>query len=302
MTYNVSVISLKGLRLQVSDLARSRDFYTSAWGMEIAQEDTLRIRLVTQGAQQTVVELHAGAVPQLLGVDFEVANTGVLQSLLARASSAGCRILSPMQPSPKAEEADIHAVIEGPEGLQVRLTSGTTSVPTKLGDSSKPLALTHVVINSARLQDQVEFFMDVFGFKVSDVTARMTFLRCGADHHSIALAHGDSLSLNHAAFEMSDMDGLMSGCGRMIDHGYEIEWGPGRHGPGNNIFCYFIDPDFFAIEYTTGMDKIEDASHEVKDAQYWASFPRRPCRWGVARKPSDRLASAFAGNGAGHGR
>ncbi len=59
---------------------------------------------------------------------------------------------------------------------------------------------------------------------------------------------------HHAAFEMDNIDGFMYGLGRVMEHGHTIEWGPGRHGPGNNVFCYFIDPDGFAIEYTTDME------------------------------------------------
>ena len=57
-------------------------------------------------------------------------------------------------------------------------------------------------------------------------------------------------TLNHVAFEMPDFDSVMRGMGRMKDNGYPIEWGPGRHGPGNNVFAYFCGPDELPIEYT----------------------------------------------------
>ena len=42
----------------------------------------------------------------------------------------------------------------------------------------------------------------------------------------------------------------MRGMGRMKDNGYPIEWGPARHGPGDNVFAYFCGPDELPIEYT----------------------------------------------------
>jgi len=42
----------------------------------------------------------------------------------------------------------------------------------------------------------------------------------------------------------------MRGSGRMIDAGFPIAWGVGRHGPGDNVFSYFIDPVGTVIEYT----------------------------------------------------
>lgn len=137
--------------------------------------------------------------------------------------------------------------------------------------------------------------MDILGFRLSDSTQRMDFLRCGADHHTIALAHGQALSLNHAAFEMKDIDALMYGAGRLVEHGYNIEWGLGRHGPGNNVFSYFIDPDGFVLEYTTDMEQIDEDTYLPKDPEYWSRFPKRPCRWGVANKPSNRLVAAMSG-------
>jgi hypothetical protein len=34
----------------------------------------------------------------------------------------------------------------------------------------------------------------------------------------------------------------------MRKHGFEPGWGPGRHGPGNNIFCYFKEPVNYVVE------------------------------------------------------
>src|SRR5262245_48341465 len=50
----------------------------------------------------------------------------------------------------------------------------------------------------------------------------------------------------------------MPGAGRMRDHGYPIEWGVGRHGPGNNVFAYFAGPEEFPIELTGELLQIDD--------------------------------------------
>jgi hypothetical protein len=93
---------------------------------------------------------------------------------------------------------------------------------------------------------------------------------------------------------MRDIDSLMYGAGRLLDHGYPVEWGLGRHGPGNNVFSYFVDPDGFAVEYTTEMAQIGE-DYETQFADYWSAYPRRPCRWGVARQPSERIMRAMGG-------
>jgi len=44
---------------------------------------------------------------------------------------------------------------------------------------------------------------DTLGFKISDKTDMMEFVRCSADHHSIAMARGNGPTLNHMAYEMA---------------------------------------------------------------------------------------------------
>ena len=65
---------------------------------------------------------------------------------------------------------------------------------------------------------------------------------------------------------------------------YAIEWGPGRHGPGNNAFNYFIDPFGVVIEYTAEVEQIDD------------ELPRRRARRldlaARARRPVGHLAAA----------
>ena len=42
----------------------------------------------------------------------------------------------------------------------------------------------------------------------------------------------------------------------MRKSGYEIMWGVGRHGPGSNVFSYFVEPNGFVTEYTTEVEQV----------------------------------------------
>ena len=59
--------------------------------------------------------------------------------------------------------------------------------------------------------------------------------------------------------------------GRMKDNGYPVEWGPGRHGPGDNVFAYFCGPDEVPIEYTSEVLQIDDG-YVPRGGDYW-KFP-----------------------------
>ena len=105
----------------------------------------------------------------------------------------------------------------------------------------------------------------------------LAFLNCNADHHSVALGDADNDALNHIAFLMPDLESVMRGGGRMKDAGHAIEWGPGRHGPGDNAFNYFIDPVGVVIEYTAEVEQIDDSYRaRTPDRLEVAARPRRP--------------------------
>lgn len=296
------IIGLRSIDLDVVDLARSLDFYTRVWGLFLVG-DVVKSEccLRASSGEHHVLSLRQSNVARMGGISFAVDSRVAVDFFHKKAQASGVKIIRAPSELPPGRGGGYGVCLEGPEGLRLTISADIALVDALPADSSKPIKLTHVVINAADMPALSRFFQEFFGFQLSDTTNIMEFTRCSTkgrltDHHTVALAHGDCLSLNHAAFEMSDINGLMYGAGRLIENGYDIEWGLGRHGPGNNVFTYYIDPDGFAIEYTTEMEKINDA-YEVHDAEYWGAFPKRPCRWGVARRPSERLMVAMAGKG-----
>ena len=77
----------------------------------------------------------------------------------------------------------------------------------------------------------------------------------------------------------------------MRDAGYGIEWGPGRHGPGDNAFNYFVGPFDVVIEYTAEVEQIDD-SYQAGQPGDWTWPPGRVDQWGISAPPSPRLKEA----------
>jgi catechol 2,3-dioxygenase-like lactoylglutathione lyase family enzyme len=181
-------------------------------------------------------------------------------------------------------------MVQLPEGEVLRFLHGDTTVAPIEG-RDLPVKLTHVVMNSADAEATADFAEAVLGFKVSDRTKGMVFVRCNTSHHSTAFARAGFTSLNHIAFEMNDLDAVMRGIGRLRDAGWTPAWGPGRHGPGDNVFAYFIAPFGAVVEFSTAVEIVPD-DYRVGVPEDWTWPEGRIDQWGMSDKDMANLGVA----------
>ena len=293
---NGKVTGVRSIELGVRDLRQSADFYIKVWALDEVAVDGDGIHLRATGGEHHVLTIRERPKPTLLGVNFAAPDRTTVDQLCAKAKSYGVKVLGDPAPLSGAAGGGYGFRFETPDGLPMSISSDGTQHLDVVLDRSRPTKISHVVLNSADADEQMPFFIDVLGFRRSDSTHMMEFLRCCSDHHSIAIVRGSGPSLNHVAYEVPNIDGLMRGTGRVKRNGFDIEWGVGRHGPGNNVFSYFIEPNGFVAEYTTELDQIDEATHIPQDAQYWDKvMPTRGDRWGTAGPPSNRMQFAMSG-------
>ena len=271
---------LRSVELMVPQVAAAAQFLETVWGLVSVgtKSDGTRFFRGT-GDHPYILSITEAKAPGVAAVTLAGAPDEIMQ-VKARADRARAHIRA-------VAEFDVPGggggfIVQGPEG-QIYQLIAETARPAPLQDRDKPIQVTHAVINAVSREDSERFALDVLGFKVSDRTRHMTFVRCNRKHHSIAFAHAQLPSLNHIAFEMKDIDAVMRGIGRMRDAGLEIAWGPGRHGPGNNVFGYFIAPFGAIIEYTSEISEIDD-SYKVGGPEDWKWPAGRTDHWGVSAK------------------
>ena len=133
-----------------------------------------------------------------------------------------------------------------------------------------PRKLGHLVLNVRDIQASVRFYTEIVGLQVSDwIADQMVFLRCDADHHALALAQippTDSVrgntyvpgrpGLEHFSFALASLEEIEA-MGRFLqEKDVEIVRGIGKHGPGENLFLVFKDPDGNYVEYYADMVQI----------------------------------------------
>ena len=106
------------------------------------------------------------------------------------------------------------------------------------------------------------------------------FLQRKGNPHDIVLAPGTGPRLHNAAFSIPESYQFFYVCDLAAEMGFaaNVEFGPGRHGPGHALFVYMRDPDghrieLFSSDYLTVDPDLEPLRWSLRD-------PQRQTLWG----------------------
>ena len=137
--------------------------------------------------------------------------------------------------------------------------SGTRAAAIFDEGPARPRKLGHVLYTSPDYEASTRFLTDVLGFKVSDSSAAITFLRCSTDHHNIGLINAPVPFFHHSSWQVNDVDEIGRGAQNLLAvDPHRNVWGLGRHFLGSNFFWYFRDPAGNFAEYYADLDQIPE--------------------------------------------
>lgn len=284
------VAGLRSVEVVVADVAAHEKFYTDIWQLALVERRGGVAYLRGTGAAHHILALHPRASTALLSITLNARTRADVEALAAKLKANGVATVS----APAAIDepgGGFGFSFRDPDGRVFRVIAEDQRHADVKLVADRPERLAHVVLNAPDKSAAAKFCIDMLGFKLSDRTRIMDFIRCNSDHHSLSFAVGQAATLNHIAFQMPDLESVMRGAGRLKDAGYPIEWGVGRHGPGNNVFSYFVGPGDLVIEYTAEVEQVDDA-YKTGGPEDWTWPPGRMDRWGVATPPSARMKDA----------
>jgi len=284
---------LRSVALYVPDLARAEDFYTRTWNLDVAHRGEGVLYLRGTGGDAYLLALHQGEgeVPQIRQVTLRARSRAALDAVAASVAASGGTMLAAPHELTRDPAGGIGLKFRDPHGRVFQVVHGDVRAPAAAPMKDRPIRLTHVVLNSHAVDETQAFLQQALGFRLADRTGIMAFMNCAGDHHTIAIGISDNDALNHIAFLMQDFESVMRGGGRMKDAGFPIQWGPGRHGPGNNLFNYFIDPFGVVIEYTAEVQQVDDG-YVSQGPEHWKWPPGRVDQWGISAPPGATLKEA----------
>ncbi|WP_018130850.1 VOC family protein [Effusibacillus pohliae] len=290
----LGITHLRHISLLTPVLQEQADFYEQIWGLDKVFQDEDSVYFRGAGPEHHILSLHAGEKRGLHHIAFGMVDKYAVDQAAEKLAEKGVRIVAPPGYLDEAGRGYGLRFLDH-ENRCIELSAW---VEIHTFDWNKknvdPIMLNHVVLNTVDLDQSVDFYTNVLGFKVTDWSEhQMAFLRCNKKHHSIAFNQGAHASVNHIAYEVSGVDEVMRGLSNVRKAGYQELWGPGRHGPGNNVFCYFQDPAGFVMEYTCYLETIEDEAEWR--ARVWKRVPHLMDRWGIAGPPTPEARKAMAG-------
>lgn len=269
--------TLSHVALRSEHVARMVEFYEDVLGLRVHEPLAQGGARLGWGSGHHVLDLLPGEV----GLDhyaLEVRDAGGPDGVAARLQAVGAR------PEHRpAEGAHPEAIaVRDPDGNVVELHGRVDRSGEHAADPGRrPVRVQHVTLATRAMDEMVRFYADGLGFEIADrMEDTFTWLRCDAYHHTVAVVMSRGTgALDHYSYDVEGWADFKTWCDRLGAARVPVCWGPARHGPGNNLFIMFQDPDGNRIELSAEMERFWDRTASYQ-ARVWADDPWTINVWG----------------------
>ena len=271
---NMTRAALSHIGLAVDDPVEAAAYYARTLGLAVSE--TLADGTIRLGWGRG---FHALELARDDGLHFglELPDEATLAAFESRLQAHGV-------PAAREEVAGDHPPIlafRDPDGHRIEAHGPVDRSGEHAADPGRrPVRIHHVTLASPAIAEQVAFYENVLGFRISDRMGEVfTWLRCNEEHHTVAVVAADVPALDHYAYEIDSWASLRTWCDGLAARDVSLQWGPGRHGPGNNLFVMFDDLDGNRVELSCEMERYWDdrAQYAPRD---WAPGAKTVNLWG----------------------
>ncbi len=238
--------------LDVEDLDKSLDFWTSVTQLEVSDRQDERVFLRGGMQHHWIVLQQAQDTPGMARLGVEVADRAELDEIEQRLRSAGVEVDS--GDGLKSDYVDRYVRFNDPAGNPIELYHDmvTMAVPPK-PINVDILDIQHVVLGQKDMAEAEAFYTEMLGMRISDRIDRgATFMHFrNGWHHGIGLGMMGGPRLHHICFQPADLDNTMMVRARVMKAELPITMDLLKHGPSGSVGFYFQGPDT-VVEYSFG--------------------------------------------------
>ncbi|MBM6443859.1 MULTISPECIES: VOC family protein [Pseudomonas] len=202
-----------------------------------------------------VVQISPADKHGLLAAAFQLGSKAQQAELRHQLEERGCSVQEIT--SPILEQGSFS--IRDPQGRETIF--GVANNHHRADLPGMPGRLQHVVFQTTELEDMVDFYVNTVGFTISDnvmdqETGKLMvcFLRSDDEHHSLAFFRGSKNEWDHHCYETNEWNDIRDWGDRFAKERISIFFGPGRHGPGNNLFFMVVDADRNRLEFSAELE------------------------------------------------
>lgn len=243
---------LHHLHVVSDDPARLAEFYRRQLDFEPVGNEGPTLVLAGPSRAMTISPSGQGLEPHY---GYALPDVGALERLRAHVSAhdVRCEALDDPLFKPGA------FLIADPQGRRIafglsrRIDAG----------QGAPARLQHTVFQTTELDRVVRFYVEKVGFTISDEvvdndgTVTTVFMRSDDEHHTLAFFRGSGNEWDHHCYETSEWNDIRDWGDRFAAAQVPIFFGPGRHGPGNNLFFMVTDPDGNRLEFSAELQHVD---------------------------------------------
>jgi catechol 2,3-dioxygenase-like lactoylglutathione lyase family enzyme len=291
---------------EANDLERMETFMRD-FGLVTARKSAGQLCMRGASPAPVVHVTRVGEAARFVGGAFKMASLGDLETLAGLPGSSG------VEPIEDLPGGGWRVRMTTPDGVAVDGVWGQQeaaalplrapnpfnggTVKTRINHSLRPkrepglvLRFGHFGLRVSSHDESVRWMRERFGMLDSDYLCVPgdesqiigTFLRFDrgeelVDHHTMLVVQSREPGVHHSSFEMQDIDALFGAHDYLLQRGYELECGPGRHLVGSQVFDYWRDPFGLLMEhYTDG-----DVSNIHYQAKRYAVAADETTQWGM---------------------
>ena len=278
----IQVKRMSHATFETPDLERQIEYFTQVTGLALAERENGRAYLATK-VGDLAVQLVKGDHSRCAKIAFQVAPGTDMDDVRRGIEAEGVRCETRNDATPGVPRI---VTLQDPKGTAIEVFAEQTPIAKNQPVAGVgPLKLGHLAFSVTDPKQLAEFYGRVLGFRVSDwIQDWFVFMRCGPDHHTVNFVRGKRTQMHHIAFELKDWAHILTACDFLGGKNIPLIWGPGRHGPGHNLYTYHRNPDDQVIELFAELDKMLDEELGYFEPRPWhRDRPQKPKVWEQAR-------------------